>query len=117
MAYLIDNLKKSASDGRTPPIGGMTFERPRNKSRIRWLVRQSMTAVPSSSPTTGGRQVFEQVRNDLVAAYMAAGLDDATALREASREAQRRLATPKHGSSDSVPSAKDILAKLPLKLL
>ena len=76
-----------------------------------------MTAVPSSSPTTGDRQVFEQIRNDLMAAYRAAGLDDANAQREASREAQRRIAAPKRDRSDDVPSAKDILAKLPFKLL
>ena len=117
MAYLIDNLKKSASDGRTPPDWWHDIRKAEEQKRDSLARRQAMTTVSSSSPTSAGRQVFEQVRNDLVAAYVAAGLDDATALREASREAKRRLATPKHGSSDSVASAKDILAKLPLKLL
>jgi len=76
-----------------------------------------MTAVGLSLAPAAGRRVFEQIRNDLVAAYVASGLDDATALREASREAKRRIAAPKLGRSDNVPSVKDILAKLPLKLL
>ena len=76
-----------------------------------------MTPVSSTFSTTGGRQVVEHVRNDLVAAYMAAGLDNATAQREASREAQRRIAASKHDRSDNVPSAKHILATLPFKLL
>jgi hypothetical protein len=117
MAYLIDNLKKSASDGRTPPDWWHGIRKAEEQQQDALARQQSMTAVPSSSPTTGGRQVFEQVRNDLVAAYMAAGLDNATAQREASREAQRRIAAPKHGRSDKVPSAKHILATLPLKLL
>ena len=117
MAYLIDNLKKSASDGRTPPDWWHDIRKAEEKKQDSLARQQSMTAVPSSSSETGGRQVFEQVRNDLVTAYLAAGLDDETALREASREAQRRIAAPKHGRSDNVPSTKDILATLPLKLL
>ncbi len=57
------------------------------------------------------------IRNDLVTAYVASGLDNAAALREASREAKRRISSPKHGRSDNAPSAKDILTRLPLKLL
>ena len=117
MAYLIDNLKKSTSDGRTPPDWWHDIRKAEEKKQDSLTRQQAMTAVPSSSSETGGRQVFEQVRNDLVTAYLAAGLDDATALREASREAQRRIAAPKRDRSDDVPSAKDILAKLPFKLL
>jgi len=117
MAYLIDNLKKSASDGRTPPDWWHDIRKAEEQKRDSLARQQAMTAVPSSSPTTGGRHVFEQIRNDLVAAYRAAGLNDATALREASREAQRRTSARKQGLSHSVPSAKDILATLPLKLL
>ena len=117
MAYLIDNLKKSASDGRTPPDWWHDIRKAEEKKQDSLARQQSMTAVPSSSSETGGRQVFEQVRNDLVTAYLAAGLDDETALREASREAKRRIAAPKRDRSDDVASAKDILAKLPFKLL
>ena len=117
MAYLIDNLKKSASDGRTPPDWWYDIRKAEERKRDSLARQQSMTAVQSSSPTTDGRHVFEQIRNDLVAAFVASGLDDATAFCEASREAQRRIAAPKHDRSDSVPSVKDILARLPLKLL
>ena len=117
MAYLIDNLKKSASDGRTPPDWWYDIRKAEERKRDSLARQQSMTAVESSPPVTAGRRVFEQIRNDLVAAFVASGLDDATALCEASREAQRRIAAPKHDRSDSVPSVKDILARLPLKLL
>ena len=114
MAYLIDNLKKSASDGRTPPDWWHDIRKAEEKKQDSLARQQSMTVVESSPPATAGRQVFEQIRNELVAAYVASGLDNATALREASREAKRRIAAPKHGRSDNVPSAKDILARLPL---
>ena len=117
MAYLIDNLKKSASDGRTPPDWWYDIRKAEERKRDSLARQQSMTAVPSTSPTASDRQVFAQIRNDLVAAYLSSGLDNATALREASREAKRRIAAPKHGRSDNVPSAKDILDSLPLKLL
>jgi len=117
MAYLIDNLKKSASDGRTPPDWWHDIRKAEERKRDTLARQQSMTAVGSSLPVNTGRRVFEQIRNDLVAAYVASGLDDTTAIREASREAKRRIAATKHDGSDSVPSVKDILDKLPLKLL
>ena len=117
IAYLIDNIKKSASDGRTPPDWWHDIRKAEERKRDAQARQQSMTAVESSTPVTAGRRVFEQIRNDLMPAYVASGLDDATALREASLEAKRRISGPTHDRSGSVPSAKDILDRLPLKLL
>lgn len=117
MAYLIDNLKKSASDGRTPPDWWHDIRKAEEKKQDVLARQQSMTTVPSPSQGTDGRHVFEQVRHDLLVAYVASGIDEATALREATREAKRRLNSLQRGNPEGVPSAKDILARLPLKLL
>jgi hypothetical protein len=117
MAYFIDNLKKSMSDGRTPPDWWHDIRKAEERKRDSFERQQAISAIPRPTPTDGGRQVFEQIRNELAKAYTAAGLNDEVALREASREARRRMTDPKKGCSSDVASAKDILEKLPLKLL
>lgn len=117
MAYLIDNLKKSVSDGRTPPDWWHDIRKAEERKRDSLALQQSMKVIPTSTPEIGSRQAFERVRNDLINAYSAAGLDSVAAQREATRAAQRQMAAPMRERSGSVDSAKDILANLPLKLL
>jgi|GEM_PF-393638 len=115
MAYLVDNLKKAASDGRTPPDWWHDIRRAEER---KWnLPKREATSNAAASKVTGGRQAFEQVRDELVRTYQATGLDEKTATLAASHEIRRRNAKRASSSADAVATTKDILANIPLKLL
>ncbi|MEZ5940284.1 MAG: hypothetical protein R3C18_02755 [Planctomycetaceae bacterium] len=116
MAYLIDNLKKSASDGRTPPDWWHDIRRAEER---RWASRatEPTNPTPTRMQAIAGRSEFEQVRSDLVQAFRATGLDDESATLAAEREARRRMQRSNSEPSDAMTSVKDVLVGLPLKLL
>ncbi len=115
MAYLVDNLKKAASDGRTPPDWWHDIRRAEER---KWnLPKRETAAEAANSKVTGSRQAFEQVRDELVRTYQATGLDEKTATLAASHEIRRRKAKRTAKANDTVPTTKDILANIPLKLL
>jgi len=114
VAYFLDNLKKSVADGRTPPDWWHDIRKAEELKQARHDRDRFDSKRQASSLEDSSRQAFEKLRGDLFQQFRAAGLDECTALREASRQAQRQIA-PKL-VHERPELAKDILATLPVKL-
>ncbi len=114
VAYFLDNLKKSVADGRTPPDWWLDIRKAEEREQACHDRDGPRKKRPASSVENGSRKAFEKLRGDLFQQFRAAGLDECTALREASRQAQRHVA-PATGQ-ERPTLAKEILATLPVKL-
>ena len=114
MAYFLDNLKKSVTDGRTPPDWWHDIRKTEERDQARHDRDRPGRKRQGSSLEDASRKAFGKLRGDLFQQFRAAGLDECTALREASRQAQRQVAPSLVHQQPTL--ARDILATLPVKL-
>jgi hypothetical protein len=110
VAYFLDNLK----NGRTPPDWWHDIRKAEELKQAHHDRGRSGRKRQEESLVDASRKAFEELRGDLFQRLRSAGLDECTALREASRRAQRRVA-PNPGC-ERPTLARDILASLPVKL-
>lgn len=117
VAYFLDNLKKSVSDGRTPPDWWHDVRKAEERKQAERDRKRPGRSDAALTVKASSRQAFEQVRRDLFQQLQSAGLDEQTAFREATRQAQRN-GDPKLGRrNDDLAAVKNVLATLPIKLI
>jgi hypothetical protein len=115
-AYFLDNLKKSVADGRTPPDWWHDVRKAEEREQARRDRSRPGQSSAAHTVNTSSRQAFEQVRRDLFQQLQSAGLDERTAFREATRQAQQSGEPKSVRRKDDLAPAKNILATLPIKL-
>jgi len=112
VAYFLDNLQKSESAGRTPPDWWHDIRK--REERHQAASDRGRRAPQPTAVSAASRDAFEQIRRKVFEQLRAVGLDAPTALREATRRAQKDGASSGPKSSGLIPAG-TILPALPLK--
>ena len=112
---LLDNLKKSVSCGRTPPDWWHDVRKAEDSQQAERDRQRSGRSQGTSAVLAASRRAFEHVREALFQQLRAAGLDEKSALREATRRAQQADASPSRKGAAAPVVAGTILASLPIK--
>jgi len=116
VAYLLDNLKKSMTDGRTPPDWWHGIRMAEETKQATIHRNKRSLKHPDDSRNHASREAFDKVRRELFLEFRSAGLDEDVANREASRRATSRTATAAGDKKADLASVKEILAHVPIKL-
>lgn len=117
VAYFLDNLKKAAAEGRTPPDWWHDVRKAEEHQQAHHDRSRHTGKSRTGAGNNRSRQAFEKVRRERFHQLRSAGLDEHTALREASRQAQRHGEPQTVHDGKNLASAKEILTILPIKLL
>lgn len=115
VAYLLDNLQKSQSAGRTPPNWWHDIRKQEERRQATSDRRRG--SAPLSAMAQCNRSAFEKIRRDVFQQLRTAGLEAPAALREATRRAQRDCNANPHRETSRPTPAGAILPSLPLKRL
>lgn len=116
VAYLLDNLKKSMTDGRTPPDWWHGVQKAEELKQATIHRNKRSLKDPDDGRSHVTREAFDKVRRELFHELTSAGLDEDVANREASRRATSRIATAAGDKKADLASVKEILARVPIKL-
>jgi hypothetical protein len=117
VAYFLDNLKKAAAEGRTPPDWWNDIRKAEEREQARHDRNRAGRKKPTVTENEANRQLFERVRGDLFHQLRSAGLDERSALREASRQARRHIEPKTDHQRTNLAPTKEILGTLPIKLV
>ncbi len=115
-AYFLDNLQKSVTTGRTPPDWWLDIRKAEERRQATTDRTRHRRSAATATTTAASRQSFAAIRQEVFGQLQSAGLPAPTAMREATRRAQRECLTPAAEGDVPLTSAASILASLPLKL-
>ena len=115
VAYFLDNVKKSSEEGRTPPDWWLDIRKEEERRQGNRDRKRSGIFQREASSETGGRELFDRIRGELFSQLQSSGLDEKSALDEASRQARDRVAAYTTGTKPKPTSAKAVLSSLPIK--